>query len=153
MTSQLCLSAGSPAELTAWRDRLRKHGVPVSEEIEHETIRSICFRDPSGHALEITLAGAAAGGGRRPRRRADDRRDVRNFRRSRAQGHDRRHVAAQGRHGARDHGGGAMMPSPFVLDAPEFAPHLAGAAARGGAVRPSTRRDRCRRRARRIPRA
>jgi len=48
-------TAETPAELAAWRDRLRKHGVNVSEEIEHETIRSIYFRDPNGYALEITL--------------------------------------------------------------------------------------------------
>jgi hypothetical protein len=29
--------------------------VGVSEEIEHETIRSIYFRDPNGYPLEITL--------------------------------------------------------------------------------------------------
>jgi catechol 2,3-dioxygenase-like lactoylglutathione lyase family enzyme len=48
-------TAETPAELTAWRDHLRKHGVQVSEEIEHETIRSIYFRDPNGYALEITM--------------------------------------------------------------------------------------------------
>ncbi len=48
-------TAESPEELRAWRDHLRKHGVQVSEEIEHETIRSIYFRDPNGYPLEITL--------------------------------------------------------------------------------------------------
>ncbi len=48
-------TAESPKELRAWRDHLRKHGVQVSEEVEHETIRSIYFRDPNGYPLEITL--------------------------------------------------------------------------------------------------
>jgi catechol 2,3-dioxygenase-like lactoylglutathione lyase family enzyme len=48
-------TAESPEELRAWRDRLRQQGVQVSEEIEHETIRSIYFRDPNGFPLEITL--------------------------------------------------------------------------------------------------
>ena len=48
-------TANSPEELQAWRARLKKHGVTVSEEIEHETIRSIYFRDPNGYPLEITL--------------------------------------------------------------------------------------------------
>lgn len=47
-------AAETPAELTAWRDHLRKHGVQVSEEIEHETIRSIYFRDPNGYVIELT---------------------------------------------------------------------------------------------------
>lgn len=49
-------TANTPEELAAWRKRLQSHGVQVSEEIEHEAIRSIYFRDPNGYALEITLA-------------------------------------------------------------------------------------------------
>ncbi len=55
MARHTAWAAETPKELTAWRDRLRKHGVQVSEEIEHETIRSIYFRDPNGYPLEITL--------------------------------------------------------------------------------------------------
>ena len=55
MARHTAWAAETPEELTAWRDRLRAHGVQVSEEIEHETIRSIYFRDPNGYALEITL--------------------------------------------------------------------------------------------------
>ena len=55
MARHTAWAAETPEELAAWRDRLRKHGVQVSEEIEHETIRSIYFRDPNGYPLEITL--------------------------------------------------------------------------------------------------
>jgi catechol 2,3-dioxygenase-like lactoylglutathione lyase family enzyme len=55
MARHTAWTASTPAELAAWRDRLKQHGVQVSEEIEHETIRSIYFRDPNGYPLEITL--------------------------------------------------------------------------------------------------
>ena len=55
MARHTAWTAATPAELAAWRDRLKRHGVQVSEEIEHETIRSIYFRDPNGYPLEITL--------------------------------------------------------------------------------------------------
>ena len=55
MARHTAWKATSAAELAAWRQRLESHGVPVSEEIEHETIRSIYFRDPNGYPLEITL--------------------------------------------------------------------------------------------------
>ena len=55
MARHTAWAAESPAELAAWRDHLKKHGVQVSDEIEHETIRSIYFRDPNGYPLEITL--------------------------------------------------------------------------------------------------
>jgi catechol 2,3-dioxygenase-like lactoylglutathione lyase family enzyme len=45
----------SAAALAAWRARLEQHSVQVSAEIEHETIRSIYFRDPNGYPLEITV--------------------------------------------------------------------------------------------------
>jgi catechol 2,3-dioxygenase-like lactoylglutathione lyase family enzyme len=55
MARHTAWTAATSADLAAWRDRLKRHGVQVSEEIEHETIRSIYFRDPNGYPLEITL--------------------------------------------------------------------------------------------------
>ena len=48
--------AVEPAEeLTAWKERLRSFGVQVSDEVRHETIESIYFRDPNFYPIEITL--------------------------------------------------------------------------------------------------
>jgi catechol 2,3-dioxygenase-like lactoylglutathione lyase family enzyme len=55
MARHTAWAAKSSEELAAWRARLQAHGVQVSAEIEHETIRSIYFRDPNGYPLEITL--------------------------------------------------------------------------------------------------
>ena len=41
-------------EVAAWHRQLEARGVSVSVEIEHETLRSIYFRDPNGYPLEIT---------------------------------------------------------------------------------------------------
>lgn len=46
------------AELDAWRDRLREHGVVI----EHETTwprggRSLYFRDPAGNSVELITPG------------------------------------------------------------------------------------------------
>jgi catechol 2,3-dioxygenase-like lactoylglutathione lyase family enzyme len=42
-------------ELEAWKERLRSFGVRVSDEVRHETIESIYFRDPNFYPIEITL--------------------------------------------------------------------------------------------------
>jgi catechol-2,3-dioxygenase len=42
-------------DLLAWKERLRACGVTVSDEIRHETIESIYFRDPNFYPIEITL--------------------------------------------------------------------------------------------------
>jgi len=42
-------------DLIAWKERLRAFGVTVSDEIRHETIESIYFRDPNFYPIEITL--------------------------------------------------------------------------------------------------
>jgi len=42
-------------ELLAWKERLRSFGVQVSDEIRHETIESIYFRDPNFNPIEITV--------------------------------------------------------------------------------------------------
>ncbi len=43
------------AELKHWKARLEAKGVAVSEEVQHEVIRSLYFRDPNGYPLEISL--------------------------------------------------------------------------------------------------
>ncbi len=54
MANHTAWAVDSPAELTAWKERLLARGVKVSEEIRHETIESIYFRDPNFYPLEIT---------------------------------------------------------------------------------------------------
>ena len=44
---------GSADEQVAWRDYLRARGVPCSEVFERGRFKSIYFRDPDGHLLEI----------------------------------------------------------------------------------------------------
>ncbi len=43
------------AELVQWRERLVAKGVAISEEVQHEVIKSLYFRDPNGYPLEISL--------------------------------------------------------------------------------------------------
>ena len=50
-------------ELTAWRDYLRGHGVECSEVFDRGGFRSIYFRDPDGHILEIATRGSGLIGG------------------------------------------------------------------------------------------
>jgi glyoxylase I family protein len=47
---------GSADEQVAWRDYLRARGVPCSEVFERGRFKSIYFRDPDGHLLEIATA-------------------------------------------------------------------------------------------------
>jgi catechol 2,3-dioxygenase-like lactoylglutathione lyase family enzyme len=42
-------------DLMAWKERVRSFGIAVSDEIRHETIESIYFRDPNFYPIEITL--------------------------------------------------------------------------------------------------
>ena len=42
-------------EIAAWRERLVAKGVTISEEVQHEVIKSLYFRDPNGYPLEISL--------------------------------------------------------------------------------------------------
>ena len=42
-------------ELVQWRERLVAKGISISEEVQHEVIKSIYFRDPNGYPLEISL--------------------------------------------------------------------------------------------------
>ena len=50
-------------ELAAWRDYLRGHGVECSEVFDRGGFRSIYFRDPDGHILEIATRGSGLAGG------------------------------------------------------------------------------------------
>jgi glyoxylase I family protein len=49
-------SVGSAEEQAAWRDYLRARSVPCSEILERGRFRSIYFRDPDGHLIEIATA-------------------------------------------------------------------------------------------------
>jgi catechol 2,3-dioxygenase-like lactoylglutathione lyase family enzyme len=51
----------SHEEIAAWRKRLVGQGVAVSEEVQHEVIKSLYFRDPNGYPLEISLTTRALG--------------------------------------------------------------------------------------------
>jgi catechol 2,3-dioxygenase-like lactoylglutathione lyase family enzyme len=45
----------SPSKVDKWKDWLRKHDVPIHEDIaEDSRYRSIKFRDPDGHWIEIS---------------------------------------------------------------------------------------------------
>ena len=57
------LSVDSAEEQVAWRDYLRGHGVECSEIFDRGGFRSIYFRDPDGHILEIATRGSALTGG------------------------------------------------------------------------------------------
>ena len=47
-------AAKDPDELERWRRRIAATGTRVSEEVEHEILHSIYFRDPNGYNMEIT---------------------------------------------------------------------------------------------------
>jgi catechol 2,3-dioxygenase-like lactoylglutathione lyase family enzyme len=61
MARHTAWSVRSEAELNAWKTRLETKGVSVSEDIQHEIVRSLYFRDPNGYPLEISLATRVAG--------------------------------------------------------------------------------------------
>jgi glyoxylase I family protein len=52
-THHIAFSVGSAEEQVAWRDYLRSRGVPCSEVFDRGPFRSIYFRDPDGHIIEI----------------------------------------------------------------------------------------------------
>lgn len=52
-THHFAFAVGSAEEQDAWRDYLRSRGVPCSEVFERGRFRSIYFRDPDGHLIEI----------------------------------------------------------------------------------------------------
>jgi glyoxylase I family protein len=55
-THHLAFSVGSAAEQDAWRDWLNAKDVPCSDVLERGGLRSLYFRDPDGHVLEIAVA-------------------------------------------------------------------------------------------------
>ena len=67
-THHFAFAIETAEELAAWRDYLRGHGVECSEVFDRGGFRSIYFRDPDGHILEIATRGLRArpAGSRRP---------------------------------------------------------------------------------------
>jgi catechol 2,3-dioxygenase-like lactoylglutathione lyase family enzyme len=55
MANHTAWAVESMDDLLAWKERLRSFGVSVSDEVRHETIESIYFRDPNFYPIEITL--------------------------------------------------------------------------------------------------
>jgi catechol 2,3-dioxygenase-like lactoylglutathione lyase family enzyme len=53
LVHHVALSVGSGEELLAWRDYLRSTGVACSEIFDRGPFRSIYFRDPDEHLIEI----------------------------------------------------------------------------------------------------
>ena len=49
-------AVSSAEELDAWRDYLHSRDVPASEIFQRGRFRSIYFRDPDGHLVEIATA-------------------------------------------------------------------------------------------------
>jgi glyoxalase family protein len=55
-THHVAFHVGSREELDAWRAYLEGAGVACSEILERGGLRSLYFRDPDGHLLEIAAA-------------------------------------------------------------------------------------------------
>ena len=56
-THHLAFAVGSAAEQDAWRDWLTAKNVPCTESLTRGGLRSLYFRDPDGHVLEIAVPG------------------------------------------------------------------------------------------------
>lgn len=56
-THHLAFAVGSAAEQDAWRDWLTSKGVPCTDALARGGLRSLYFRDPDGHVLEIAVPG------------------------------------------------------------------------------------------------
>lgn len=54
-THHVAFAVGSAAEQDAWRDWLDSKRVPCTEALTRGGLRSVYFRDPDGHVLEITV--------------------------------------------------------------------------------------------------
>lgn len=54
MANHTAWSVESEAELLAWRERLERQGVNVSQSVRHEILESIYFRDPNFYPIEIS---------------------------------------------------------------------------------------------------
>ena len=53
-THHVAFAVSGPDEQIAWRDWLRSQGVDCTDVFDRGGLRSIYFRDPDGHILEIT---------------------------------------------------------------------------------------------------
>jgi catechol 2,3-dioxygenase-like lactoylglutathione lyase family enzyme len=60
-THHIAFAVESAAEQIAWRDYLRSRGVETTEIFDRGRFRSIYFRDPDGHILEIATQGPGGG--------------------------------------------------------------------------------------------
>lgn len=56
-THHVAFGVGSADEQVAWRDWLRSNGVDCTDVFDRGGFRSIYFRDPDGHVLEVATAG------------------------------------------------------------------------------------------------
>jgi catechol 2,3-dioxygenase-like lactoylglutathione lyase family enzyme len=52
-THHIAFGVATAEEQVAWRDWLRSRGVDCTEVLERAGLRSLYFRDPDGHILEI----------------------------------------------------------------------------------------------------
>jgi glyoxylase I family protein len=60
-THHFALSVDSEAELAAWKQYLGERGVPTTDVMDRGgDFKSIYFRDPDGHLIEIAASGGAA---------------------------------------------------------------------------------------------
>ncbi len=50
----IALAVDSLGELEAFREKLVRKGVGVSEVVDHDFIKSVYFRDPNGILLEVS---------------------------------------------------------------------------------------------------
>ena len=55
-THHVAFSVGSVAEQDAWREWLASKHVPCTEALTRGGLRSVYFRDPDGHVLEVAVA-------------------------------------------------------------------------------------------------
>lgn len=56
-THHFALAVESPEELDGWRQYLTSRGVPCSEALDRTYFRSLYFRDPDGHIIELATRG------------------------------------------------------------------------------------------------
>jgi catechol 2,3-dioxygenase-like lactoylglutathione lyase family enzyme len=54
-THHLAFGVGSAEEQEAWRDWLRSRGVSCTDVFDRGALKSIYFRDPDGHIIEIAV--------------------------------------------------------------------------------------------------
>lgn len=54
-THHLAFAIASAEEQDAWREWLTSRGVPCSDALVRGGLRSLYFRDPDGHVLELTV--------------------------------------------------------------------------------------------------